>query len=91
VDMRMRKPCVFSRLRTLGCQVRLVAISYLLLFQVILSQVDGSIRSDGRRPTQRQDSPFDAFVQTRFLLKPGGAIDARAFLRPIRLSNQSQK
>lgn len=63
--MRMRKPCVFSRLRTLGCQVRLVAIFYLLLFQVILSQVDGSIRSDGRRPAQRQDYLFDAFVPIR--------------------------
>lgn len=26
--MRMRKPCVFNRLRTLGCQVRLVAIFF---------------------------------------------------------------
>lgn len=34
---------------------------------------------------------FDAFVQTHFLLKLGFAIGARAFLRPVKLSNRSQK
>lgn len=78
--MRRRKPCVLSRLRTLGCQVRFVDMIYLLL-----SCTNSSVRSDRScvLPVCCRDKAICSMLFTCLIRHLRRAL----WLRPIILSN----